>query len=86
MGTSAGWFATCDGSGGPWWDPGCYGGGAPTQSGCGALDFACQLNVGAQNLLTKVEWIVVIVLFFVLMLAILVGFAPNVKHFVPHFV
>ena len=86
MGTSAGWFAACNTDGGPWWDPGCYGGGAPAPSGCGALDFGCQIKSGAQSLLTQVEWIVVIVLIFVLALAILVGFAPNVKHFVPHFV
>jgi hypothetical protein len=88
MGTAAGWFTTCDSDGGPWWDPGCYGGGAPSTSGCGALDVACKVQTGAQNLLTQVEWIVVIVLIFVFALALLIGFAPNVGdlgRFIPKF-
>jgi hypothetical protein len=78
MGTSVGWFTACNTDGGPWWDPGCYGGGGTSNSGCGALDVACQLHSGFQSALTQVEWIIVLVLVFILALAVLIGFAPNV--------
>lgn len=80
MASASSWYGIdCSASGWSWLDPGCIiqGAGASVGSAIGAATAPITSELNTLLILILVAAVVII---------LIVGFAPNVKHIVPHFV